>query len=94
MRANWQIRAILFFSTLGADRLRSQMHTEPLPSPIGEESSQETPAQAQEVLSASTLTCVDGQVVVSAGLAEWAADAHPLSKVFQTPTYAIQQEKP
>jgi hypothetical protein len=57
---------------LGAwqNRLRSQMHTEPLPSPMGEGSSQETPAQAQEVLSASTLTCVGGRVVVLAGLAE------------------------
>jgi hypothetical protein len=49
LRANWQIRAILFFSALGANRLRSQMHTEPLPSPIGDKSSQDTPAQAQEV---------------------------------------------
>jgi hypothetical protein len=67
LTANWQIWAILFFSTLGANRLRSQMHTEPLPSPIGDESSQETPAQAQEVLSASTLNHHGGDTAHKTG---------------------------
>jgi hypothetical protein len=46
LTASWRIWAILFFSALGANRLRSQMHTKPLPSPTGKESSQETLAQA------------------------------------------------
>src|SRR5829696_6563664 len=67
------------------------MHTEPLPSPIGEGSSQETPAQAQEV-SASTLMCVGRSVIVSAGFAECAADAHHCPRLFQTTTPSGKEE--
>jgi hypothetical protein len=47
LTASWQIWAIRFFSALGANRLCNQMRTEPLPSPMGKERSQEPPAQGK-----------------------------------------------